>query len=133
MRESGNAIYFSIGAIAVGRQFYGVPTLVSMTFNVECTGYETELLQCDSILLSCPDQQNGAGVICQALSTEEGNCSDGDIRLVNGTAVTSSEGRVEVCVNNAWGTVCDRMFGEEDANVICRQIDHRHNGISPSL
>ncbi len=33
------------------------------------------------------------------------------------------EGRVELCVNNAWGTVCgDNVFGPLDAGVICHQM-----------
>lgn len=33
------------------------------------------------------------------------------------------EGRVEVCFNKAWGTVCDTGFGEAEAEVVCRQLD----------
>ena len=32
------------------------------------------------------------------------------------------EGRVEVCINNAWGTVCDNFFGQEDAETVCASI-----------
>lgn len=32
------------------------------------------------------------------------------------------EGRVEVCVNNAWGTVCERNFGTPEAKVVCNQL-----------
>ena len=53
-------------------------------------------------------------------TTEEGNCSYGDVRLVNGSSPL--EGRVEICVNNAWGTVCTDAISEDDAQVICRQI-----------
>jgi len=32
------------------------------------------------------------------------------------------EGRVEICINNAWGTICENAFSSQDAEVICRQI-----------
>ena len=33
------------------------------------------------------------------------------------------EGRIEICINNAWGTVCDNLFGREDAGVVCKQLE----------
>ncbi len=47
-------------------------------------------------------------------------CSQGDIRLVGGA--DERQGRVEVCNNNAWGTVCDDSFGSADASVVCNQL-----------
>ena len=54
-------------------------------------------------------------------STAGAICSDGDIRLSDGPSVR--EGRVEVCFNKAWGTVCARQidFSSVSANVVCRQ------------
>jgi len=52
-------------------------------------------------------------------------CTTGDIRLVGGT--NALEGRVEVCNNNAWGTVCDDSWGTTDASVACQQL-----GFSPT-
>ena len=54
------------------------------------------------------------------LDTVMSNCSDGALRLVGGA--DSSEGRLEVCINNAWGSVCDSRFGGLDAIVACRQL-----------
>ena len=47
-------------------------------------------------------------------------CTNGDIRLVGGT--TEYEGRVEICWNKIWGTVCDDFWSWFDAIVACRQL-----------
>ncbi len=47
---------------------------------------------------------------------------NGDIRLMNGTMNSSSSGRVEVCFNNSYGSVCDDRWDERDATVVCRQL-----------
>ena len=47
---------------------------------------------------------------------------EGAIRLVGGTL--PNEGRLEVCMNTRWGTVCDDAWGTVDASVACRQLGY---------
>ena len=53
-------------------------------------------------------------------------CNHSGIRLKNGS--TSMEGRVEVCLNGDWGTVCDDEWTTVDANVACRQLGYSGSG-----
>ena len=54
-------------------------------------------------------------------------CTEGDIRLLEGNA--ANEGRVEVCQSDAWGTVCDDGWDNNDARVVCRQLGFPPHGM----
>ena len=74
----------------------------------------------ECILLAIPSVST---VNCQRCGADE----DGDIRLSDGR--TDLEGRVEICLDNEWGTVCDDGWEEEDASVVCRQLGFSPEGV----
>ena len=60
------------------------------------------------------------------------SCNDGDLRLEGGN--TSYDGRVEVCVSNKFTTVCDDgTWGQEEALVVCRQLNFTDGGSYPTI
>ena len=58
-------------------------------------------------------------------------CTHGSIRLRNGS--TSMNGRMEVCLNGDWGTVCDDEWTAVDANVACGQLGYSRSGMQKKI
>ena len=83
--------------------------------DVECTGSEEHILDCDHTTNHNCAHFEDVGLTCNP------PCSyDGEIRLIGGTDATN--GRLEVCTGGQWGTVCDDAFDNNDAKVVCRQL-----------
>lgn len=75
--------------------------------------------------------------IIVAGNIENSDCVDGDVRLEGGQ--TDYEGRVEICVNKVWGTICSLNtrswwwygfhWNRPDSDVVCKQMGHMELGI----
>ena len=53
-------------------------------------------------------------------------CQNGDIRLAGDSY--NNVGRIDLCVNGTWGTICGNGFDSKDASVVCRQLGYSHYG-----
>eukprot|EP00057_Strongylocentrotus_purpuratus_P001437 XP_001199008.3 PREDICTED: neurotrypsin-like [Strongylocentrotus purpuratus] len=91
---------------------------------VKCVGDETSILDCMKSAIGVHNclHSDDAGVICDIVSNSTGSSSGAEVRLA-GSGSSANQGRVEVYINGQWGTVCDDFWGQEDANVVCRQLD----------
>ena len=59
---------------------------------------------------------------------------DGDIQLNSPSNRVTFEGRVEVCQNEVWGTVCgDSLWNLSDAQVACRQLGISATGLGTCI
>ena len=130
-----------VGAIGSPVVYYH-SSLSHNIIDLNCTGNEDIVLDCPYNNLteySC-SSSNDANIFCEgkifnrtlhvkmidltfvAINvTNQSNCTDGDIQLVGGS--NKYEGRIEVCINQAWGTVCGfSVLLTGTAEVVCRQI-----------
>ena len=139
----------STGAVAFSNAHFGAGTGPVFLDGVDCSGRENNLTDCaQRSFVSCYYSRRGAGVRCQGaycncsvlihsqkknfifcLDNSSGNCTYGDVRLVGGS--NQYEGRVEVCINDQWGTVCDDLWDNTDATVVCKQLGYAYTGSKP--
>ena len=90
------------------------------------------------------DHTRDAGVVCEGSTSDDWQmpaicdshmnsnhffaapCSNGEIRLSGGSL--PYEGRVEVCQNNIWGVICTNNWEDDEATVVCGQLDYLSQG-----
>ena len=58
--------------------------------------------------------------------TVDTSCNNGDVRLVGG--INELEGRVEICYNKMWGSLCHNSWSTYDANIVCKQLGYQPTG-----
>ena len=123
------SIFHFIGALSVRGAFFGAGSGAIYVANARCTGTEERLLDCRLLYsgdFSCSHFED-AGVICPP--NEPQSCSNGNIRLLDSSSVPKLyQGRVELCLNGRWGTVCDDGWEYNEAEVACRQLGYTSNG-----
>jgi hypothetical protein len=107
-------------------RLYRYDSFVAFLRTANCDGSENHLIEC----LKSPTTLNEvscskkAFVFCPAPNSE---CNETNmIRLVGGR--TPHDGRVVVCVNGVWVSVCDEKWSLQHARVVCRQLGY--NGTS---
>ena len=82
-----------------------------------------------SCIIDCLHMYTYVHLISIATETQFSTCTTGEVRVVGND--DGNEGRLEVCVNSAWGTVCSNEFGPSDAAVACEALGgFRGNGES---
>ena len=134
--------FSSLGAIEHYDAAFGEGTGVVLLDEVRCTGREYTLFDCRNSGLTyancghnrdagvvCVPGKNGTKLLHEILSVHISGCASGEIRLVGGANYT--EGRVEICLNNEWGTVCDQMWNSTESQVVCRQLSLTSAGTIP--
>ncbi len=107
---------FDGASAAPGDAFFGPGSGPIWMDNVNCAGSESGLTSCD--FPGFGDQNcfhsEDAGAIC----VDDDN--EGDVRLADGGP--TPQGRVEVFHDGQWGTVCNDLFNQTFANVVCGQL-----------
>ena len=131
-----------VAGTAYSNAYFGVGSGPIFLDDVQCTSSSSQLLECSSRPILSHDclHSADAGVGCEGTVHSmnmsmcftficlfyAARCTDGQLRLAGGNI--ENEGRVEICISNRWGTVCDNSWGSTDAAVVCQQLGYSSEG-----
>ena len=121
-------------------------TNCTASFNItdSCTHSQDAAVQCTTgmcaslpaciflfvcVLVYCPLLNQPLSIIYSLFI----GCTEGDLRLVQSSDYSRLDGRVEICRNSTWGTVCHSGWGNTDARVACRQLGFNLHGTTFSF
>ena len=108
--------------MAYTKAFFGQGNIPIKAGGFQCSPTEEgNILQCPYTTSPDCSHAKDAGVSCKPA-----NCTNEDLRLVNGT--TQFEGNVEVCINKSWAAICDSQWSNVQAAVVCRQLGYSSKG-----
>lgn len=107
-----------------------------------CSGQESHLINCSysPLIPSYCSHTYDVGVKCEgtyyinywffiASCIIVAPCANGTVRLYSDSgSYFKRYGRVQVCVNNVWGTICHHFWHEKDASVVCRMLGYSPYG-----
>ena len=62
------------------------------------------------------------------LNVTHSNCTDYDVQLVDGPSL--SEGKLLICINGVWGTLCNSGIDYIDAGVICLDLGYQRGFVN---
>ena len=99
---------------------------IDATFGMECKNCKSSIFALPWVMLHVMDLHhfnnyywtNLCFYFSSFMFSFTDDCSTGDIRLIGGES--EREGRVEVCNNRRWGTVCGKQWTNNHTAVVCR-------------
>lgn len=144
-------MFLCVDSTAYSGAYYGRGRGPIHLDDVRCTGNQQRLIDCsytnNTFRQGCSHVEDAA-VYCQTstfiiirhnmlilssntteyiYTTQALQCQEDALRLTGGSTI--NQGRVEICVNEIWGTICATYWGQPEATATCRQLGFSENGI----